>query len=226
MTKRHGVSTCAGRAGRAVRGAIVSLVAAWLVAVVGSPAFAHAALEGTSPASGERLTAPPGAVTLRFTEDVLKIGLAVQVTGPNGVVNAGRAAVDGDLVTQPLASGSPPGIYSVRWRVTSDDGHPISGSFAFIVVPPSASATAPTASVSSPAVGVAPTTTPPIGAAGSNTADAAARTSSGWGVALGLGGAVAVLLLFGLAAVLLTRRRPRRSGGSPGGASAVGDSRS
>ena len=44
---------------------------------------------------------------------------------------AGPVEVHDAVVTQPVAAGAPAGEYTVRWRVTSADGHPITGSFRF-----------------------------------------------------------------------------------------------
>jgi hypothetical protein len=41
--------------------------------------------------------------------------------------------VDGATVVQPLTADLPAGGYTVDWRVTSADGHPLSDRFAFTV---------------------------------------------------------------------------------------------
>jgi copper resistance protein C len=53
------------------------------------------------------------------------------VTGPQGPVQLGAPEVTESTVSQNLQGGSPAGQYTVAWRVTAADGHPLSGAFAF-----------------------------------------------------------------------------------------------
>jgi hypothetical protein len=73
----------------------------------------------------------PASVTLTFDEPALAMGTLVVVTGPTGDVQVGAPRLVDNTVTQDLRGGAPAGRYTVSWRVTSDDGHPISGTFAF-----------------------------------------------------------------------------------------------
>jgi hypothetical protein len=59
------------------------------------------------------------------------MGTRVMVTGPSGPAHQGPARSVGGTVTQALQSGAPAGNYTVEWRITSTDGHPISGAFTF-----------------------------------------------------------------------------------------------
>ncbi len=125
---------------RATVRATVRVVAA-LVALLGlvgtsaglaTSAAAHDALTGSTPADGTTVAAPPASVDLTFTQPPLGIGAEVQVTGPDGVVvNGGDLTITDTTVSQPLADGLPAGTYAVAWRVTSSDGHPISGELTF-----------------------------------------------------------------------------------------------
>jgi len=105
------------------------LVAAGLGPV--ATASAHSQLEATDPLDGSQVAALPDQVTLRFNQNVLGLGTVLQVTGPAGNVAAGRPKVIDNQVVQPVQAGSPAGAYTVQWRVTSADGHPISGRFGF-----------------------------------------------------------------------------------------------
>lgn len=102
--------------------------------VTARPASAHATLATTTPADGARLSAAPSEVTLEFTEAVeLGAGYA-RVLAPGGArVDAGTAAVDGGVVTIPLRGDPPDASYVVTYRVVSEDSHPISGAYAFVV---------------------------------------------------------------------------------------------
>jgi methionine-rich copper-binding protein CopC len=107
-----------------------------------APAGAHDRITSTTPRDGERVTAP-ASVDLAFTEDVVTLGTAVRVQGPSGVVSRGAPVVRGREVTQALAPGLVSGSYAVAWRVTSADGHPVSGTFAFTVVASPSAETGP-----------------------------------------------------------------------------------
>jgi methionine-rich copper-binding protein CopC len=146
-----------------------------------APAWAHDSLESSTPADGASVGAPT-AVTLEFGEAPQALGTRVAVTGPNGTsVTDGDPAVSGSTVTQPLAADLPAGAYAVEWQVTSDDGHPATGSLGFTVT-----------------VGGS------TGPAGVNAASAPAESGSSPLLWVGLGAIVAV------AGVLLVRqlRRP------------------
>lgn len=97
-------------------------------------ASAHDALVATSPAPDAAAPSAPVAVTLEFSRAVEAFGAQVHVTGPDGgVVSQGAAEVRDATAVQPLAADAPAGRYTVTWRVTSSDGHPLSGEFAFTV---------------------------------------------------------------------------------------------
>ena len=99
-------------------------------------ASAHDQLVSSTPATGERLSVAPSSVALKFSAPLLTLGHEIRV-----VDAASRNWVQGDAVlaretlTQPLAPGLPEGEYQVRWRVVSSDGHPINGSYSFLVGP-------------------------------------------------------------------------------------------
>jgi methionine-rich copper-binding protein CopC len=120
--------------GRSRRRRLTALVAAGLLTLMtpALPAGAHDELSGSTPADGASVEIPPAAVELTFTEPPLALGSQVQVTGPDGsVVNAGDLTITDTVVSQPLAADLPAGEYAVVWRVTSSDGHPISGELGF-----------------------------------------------------------------------------------------------
>lgn len=94
-------------------------------------ASAHDRLIGSTPSSGATVAGAPSEVVLTFSGPVLSTGAAVAVTGPDGRAAADAAPeVSGTTVRQRL-SGGVAGRYTVQWRVTSSDGHPIAGTFTF-----------------------------------------------------------------------------------------------
>jgi len=159
-----GVSTV-GVGTRHVRPVVLVVVGALLALVVGAlPAAAHDVLTGTSPATGTTVDRTPGAVVLTFDQPVVGLGTQVLVTGPSGEVHAGAARAVDNTVTQDLQGGAAAGAYTVAWRVTSADGHPVTGTFTFTseatgtgqAPPPGATspATGPAAGTSAPGVAV------------------------------------------------------------------------
>jgi hypothetical protein len=112
--------------------------AAFVAAVVGlatfggaSAASAHNILLQTNPANGAQVATLPPDITLTFNEPALAIGSVMRIVGPGGDVAAGAPVLVDRTVRESIRPGSPAGAYTVQWRVTSLDGHPISGQFSF-----------------------------------------------------------------------------------------------
>ena len=85
------------------------------------------------PDAGRRSTVErtPEAVVLTFDESTITLGAQIVVSGPSGPVQSGSPSVVDNSVWQVLAAGAPAGSYTVACRVTSEDLHPITGSFRF-----------------------------------------------------------------------------------------------
>ncbi len=115
---------------RARFGTGLAVVLAGLLLGAG-PALAHDVLEKTNPGENSTVKTLPDDVELTFNNIPLGIGSVIKVTGPSGDVTEGKTTVVDHVVSTGIAPGSPAGAYTVQWRVTSSDGHPISGQFAF-----------------------------------------------------------------------------------------------
>jgi copper transport protein len=103
-------------------------------------ASAHAVLQQTEPGNDAVLDASPAEVALRFSEPV-ETGLgALRVLDESGAeVNAGSLTrPDPSSVAVALEPDLPRGTYTVAWRVTSADSHPVFGAFVFHVGEPGA----------------------------------------------------------------------------------------
>jgi copper transport protein len=99
-----------------------------------SPAFAHAALVGSDPASDSIVPDAPNKITLTFSESIQLIPGKIQVLGPDGKrADQGDPTVDGANVTIPLRSGGGRGTYLLSYRVVSADTHPVGGSITYSV---------------------------------------------------------------------------------------------
>jgi copper resistance protein C len=95
-----------------------------------TPASAHAVLSETQPGAGATVTEPVPNVRLEFSE-VVRFA-QVRVVSPSGEdVTDGPALEVGDVVEQPLISLVETGEYAVAYRATSEDDHPIEGTFTF-----------------------------------------------------------------------------------------------
>ncbi|MCA0145517.1 copper resistance CopC family protein [Blastococcus sp. LR1] len=131
------------RAITALLGTAASLL---LLGIGAPPAAAHDGLVSSSPAAEDALASGPASVDLTFSAEPLPLGTEVLVAGPDGgTVSDGPAEIRGTTVVQPLSDGLPAGGYTVNWRSTSSDGHPLSGGFGFTVTEGSAAAPSPAA---------------------------------------------------------------------------------
>ena len=101
-----------------------------------SPALAHAELLRATPSDGDTLSEQPGEVRLFFDEPVRAEFDPIKVTDEEGNRVDGEDArtlsADPDVVVASLDV-LPEGSYAVEWRITSADGDPISGEYAFAV---------------------------------------------------------------------------------------------
>ena len=125
----------------ATLGAAVLAVAGLVIGA--SPAWAHNVLKSSNPTDGERVARTPSSVVLTFDEPAIALGTKLVVTGPEGPAQIGTPRLVDKTVTQDLQPGAPAGAYTVDWRVTSADGHPISGSFTFTAKAAGVPSTAP-----------------------------------------------------------------------------------
>jgi copper transport protein len=107
------------------------------------PAAAHAVLEASVPAAGERIARPPSEITLTFDEPVetslgsLRVLDAAGRELPSGpVVHPGGDPARVAIRIASLARGR----YVVAWRVVSADSHIVGGAYAFGVGVPAGDA--------------------------------------------------------------------------------------
>ncbi len=114
-------------------------LAALIVLGSAAPASAHAILLRTDPSPQTTVARAPDAVRLYFSEPVEVAFGAVRVFDVNGHrVDSGPIhRADGDRQVD-VGVHLDNGTYTVMWRVTSTDGHPVHGGFGFYVGAPSA----------------------------------------------------------------------------------------
>ncbi len=205
---------------RALTGSVAALTLLLVGPVSGS--HAHDELVGSEPPDGVELQTAPDQIELEFSGDIAPVGTMITVVGPGeaGPVTDGAPRVEGGAVSQPMSTDLPAGDYTVTWRVTSSDGHPISGEFMYSVMTDTSGsqATGETPPGTEPTDdGAQATQVPTSNRTGDPEADRAANTAaapahsdtaSDSGTALWVWGvlALAVVTLGGLGAVAIRRR--------------------
>ncbi|GAA0584436.1 hypothetical protein GCM10010172_81770 [Paractinoplanes ferrugineus] len=191
--------------------AATAILVVWLPA---APASAHTELVSTTPAKGATVAKAPAGVELKFsqspnsdfTQIVVSDAARKPVPASRPVVDKGTARIS---FPGPLANG----VFTVAYRVVSNDGHTVKGNYTFTVADPAAES-APTAATPGP-IDTAPTDTAPTDSAASaggtgaavpaaDSADDAGGMPAG--VLIGVGGLIAAAAAGG---VLLALRRRR-----------------
>ncbi|ACZ23568.1 uncharacterized protein, copper resistance protein CopC-like protein [Sanguibacter keddieii DSM 10542] len=122
----------------APRALLVGLLSAVALVLGGTTASAHDTVLGTAPGDGETLTTAPTQVSVELSAVPQAIGSRMLVTSSDGTV-----LFDGEpTIADRVASVELPAVandgYTVAWRLVSSDGHPIDGTFGFVVDDPAA----------------------------------------------------------------------------------------
>ena len=101
-------------------------------------ASAHAEIAKTNPTKNAILTQPPKSVWIEFGESLLtldtKVVNTLTVTNSKGKrVDKSPTIVSGARATTKILGALKKGKYFVTYRVVSEDGHPVKGSYYFSV---------------------------------------------------------------------------------------------
>lgn len=101
--------------------------------ICGAPtAQAHTVLLSSDPAADSTVLSAPQRVSATFNEDLQSAFAAMTVVGPDGNLwSAGDPEVRGAIVGIGMRPAGPAGRYTVNYRVTSGDGHVVTGSWSF-----------------------------------------------------------------------------------------------
>jgi methionine-rich copper-binding protein CopC len=95
-------------------------------------ASAHAVRVASDPAPDAVLTTGPAQITATFNEQLQTAFASMTLVGPDGNLwSTGEARVQGPTVAVDLRPLGPAGTYTANYRVTSADGHVVSGSWSF-----------------------------------------------------------------------------------------------
>ena len=119
------------------RAAIVVLTFTFSVFGISS-AFAHAEVEATSPVKGAVLTSAPKSVWIQFGEKLLVLDKnhinSITVTNSLGKrMENSLTVISGTRATAKIMRTLVTGKYTVKYRVVSEDGHVVNGSYFFSV---------------------------------------------------------------------------------------------
>lgn len=128
--------------------AVAAVVGALLTLAVPTapPAAAHAARIATDPLDGSTLATGPQRVSATFNERLQTSFGAMTVVGPDANLwSSGDATVQGAVISVALRPLGPAGAYTVHYRVTSADGHVVSGSWSFALSTPGTGSPGPPA---------------------------------------------------------------------------------
>lgn len=118
-------------------GLVTGLLVTGFALLGGGVANAHSAPIGSSPDNGAQIDASPGTVSITFNENLQPAYPSMTVTGPDkNLWSKGQPKVDGPTISIEVGELGPVGEYTIAYRVTSADGHPVSGKRTFTLTKP------------------------------------------------------------------------------------------
>jgi methionine-rich copper-binding protein CopC len=131
---------------------LVLAISLTVMAVAGAGvASAHATRVATDPVENTELSQSPQTVSATFNEKLQPQFAAMTVVGPDGNLwSTGNPHVDGAVISVGALPLGPSGTYTVNYRVTSADGHVVSGSWPFRLTVSGTGTPGPSASTTSP----------------------------------------------------------------------------
>jgi copper resistance protein C len=133
--------------------ATLALVLGLIIAALAGAgvASAHAVRVATDPVENTALAQGPQKVSATFNEKLQPQFAAMTVVGPDGNLwSTGDPLVNGAVISVSVRPLGPSGTYTVNYRVTSADGHPVSGSWPFRLTVAGTGTPGPSASATSP----------------------------------------------------------------------------
>lgn len=122
---------------------LVAALAVTIVFALTQPgiASAHSFLVSTDPAKDAVVATAPARVSGTFNEQLQPLYPVMTILGPDGRADrwdSGDPTVSGAVLSVGMKGAAPAGKYIVNYRVTSGDGHPVSGSWTFTTTAASA----------------------------------------------------------------------------------------
>lgn len=180
-----------------------------LMAPTGS---AHADLQVSTPEDGESLEVAPEEIRLTFSEELFEELVEISILDAAGdlysTIEVEQTPPPGTDVIFPWPPQTPPGEYSIAYRVVSADGHPVTGtisfSYAATTPEPSSSDSTPSAQSSTPAS--SPTASAPS-ASPTKESSTSSSTDSSSGTPLVVLGVVLLLGVIAASAIIVRARQ-------------------
>lgn len=120
------------RRATSLRAVLVAVLAASALLIGAPMASAHSVVTGSDPADGSQLESGPTQVSVSFNEVPQSQFATLNVVGPDGNLwSKGDPRIEGQSIVVDVGELGPAGDYTIAYRVTSADGHPISGTLGF-----------------------------------------------------------------------------------------------
>jgi methionine-rich copper-binding protein CopC len=120
---------------------LISVTVSLLLTLTGTQAaHAHAQVTSSVPAKNQIVRVLPSLVWLEFDGDLLSFGDTqihkITVTNSKKIrIDIGGPIVGGARISTKLKASLPAGKYLVSYRIVSEDGHPVEGSYSFTYTP-------------------------------------------------------------------------------------------
>ena len=116
------------------------IISVLLIFVGMQSADAHAQLSSSNPTKNQIVRTLPSLVWLEFDGDLLSFGdkQIHKITVTNSIkkrVDIGGPIVGGARISTKLKASLPAGKYLVSYRIVSEDGHPVQGTYSFTYRP-------------------------------------------------------------------------------------------
>ncbi|MBF6356818.1 copper resistance protein CopC [Nocardia higoensis] len=119
------------------RALITALLALGMALTASGVATAHSGAVGSVPEDGARIDAGPERVVVMFNEELQPGFPSLTLVGPDGNLwSKGEPTIEGKSVSVAAGELGPAGEYTIAFRVTSADGHVVSGTRTFTLTTP------------------------------------------------------------------------------------------
>ncbi len=125
------------RSGQRIHRVAARACASVALAALAAAAFAHLAVEGTSPEDGATLEGPVRTLRVWFNQAPDVPLSSLELEGPTGAMSVEGLHTMGEKDLMARVSGRmPDGTYTARWRTAGDDGHILHGQWTFTIKRP------------------------------------------------------------------------------------------
>ncbi len=101
-------------------------------------AFAHGEITKSSPIANSIMPSAPTSIVMKFDGNLIvladkKSNFLSLLNSAGGEVKLSQTSVKGSVISAKILQKLTAGRYKVNWRIVSEDGHPVKGSYFFTV---------------------------------------------------------------------------------------------